>query len=65
MLVRWAFLVTKFGSPAVKNGSPGRRTSAIFQPLLSIGKHDLKHLKVEVKCNFNFFVLSLLARVVL
>jgi hypothetical protein len=27
-----AFLVTKFGSPAVKNGSLGRQASAIFNP---------------------------------
>ena len=27
-----AFLVTKLGSPAVKNGSPGLRASAIFNP---------------------------------
>jgi hypothetical protein len=30
------FLVTKLGSPAVKNGSPGRRTNAIFNPWLSV-----------------------------
>ena len=30
------FLVTKLGSPAVKNGSPGRRTNAIFNPWLRV-----------------------------
>ena len=35
-LVCRPFLVTKFGSPAVKNGSPGRRTNVIFNPRLSV-----------------------------
>ena len=30
------FIVTKLGSPAVKNGSPGRRTNVIFNPWLSV-----------------------------
>jgi hypothetical protein len=29
-LVCRTFLVTKLGNPAVKNGSPGRRTNVIF-----------------------------------
>jgi len=32
MLVHQSFLVTKLGSSAVKNGSPGLRASAIFNP---------------------------------
>jgi hypothetical protein len=35
-LVCRAFLVTKPGNSAVKNGNPWRRTSAIFNPLLSV-----------------------------
>jgi len=31
-LDRLVFLVTKLGSPVVKNGSPGRWASAIFSP---------------------------------
>jgi hypothetical protein len=34
-LVCRAFLVTKLGSPPVKNGSPGRRPNVIFNPWLS------------------------------
>jgi hypothetical protein len=33
-LVCRAFLVTKLGSPAVKNGSPGSQASAIFNPCI-------------------------------
>ena len=32
MVVRHAFLLTKFGSPAAKNGSLGRQARAIFNP---------------------------------
>jgi len=32
VLVRHAYLLTKFGSPAAKNGSPERQASAIFNP---------------------------------
>jgi hypothetical protein len=32
VLVRHAFLLTKCGSPATKNGSPGHHASAIFNP---------------------------------
>jgi len=33
-LARQAILVTKLGSPAVKNGSPGSQASAIFNPCI-------------------------------
>jgi hypothetical protein len=41
----------KLGSPAVKNGSPGLRASAIFNPIFQINIKEPPKVKLKVTPN--------------
>jgi hypothetical protein len=55
LIVSQVFLVMKLGSPAVQNGSPRQRASAIFNPCLIFGA--IVEICIAHLCDAFFFLL--------